>query len=234
MVIVDGVGANPLLSSISIPTKILKANFESKLRAIATLSEFELSPSHLNTIEIVEDATVCGIMRFNTKKGDFEAHTESYNLSAPTTKLNTLRVFRALQITKPILLEGSPGVGKTSLVCKLASLTGNKLIRINLSEQTDLMDLFGSDLPVESESSDSPKFAWRDGPFLQAMTLGYWILLDELNLATQQVLEGLNACLDHRGSVYIPELDKTFLKSPNFRIFAAQNPQGIFTSFISI
>lgn len=64
----------------------------------------------------------------------------------------------------------------------------------------------------------------RDGPFLQAMKKGHWVLLDELNLASQQVLEGLNACLDHRGSVYIPELDRTFFCHHDFRVFAAQNP----------
>ena len=54
---------------------------------------------------------------------------------------------------------------------------------------------------------------------------GAWILLDELNLATQSVLEGLNACLDHRGEIYIPELDRTFvLDSQNTKIFATQNP----------
>ena len=54
---------------------------------------------------------------------------------------------------------------------------------------------------------------------------GAWILLDELNLATQSVLEGLNACLDHRGEIYVPELDRTFvLDSQNTKIFATQNP----------
>ena len=57
------------------------------------------------------------------------------------------------------------------------------------------------------------KFAWQDGPFLSALKTGKWILLDELNLATQSVLEGLNACLDHRGEVYIPELNRTFIIS---------------------
>ena len=47
------------------------------------------------------------------------------------------------------MLEGSPGVGKTSLITALASATGNPLVRINLSEQTDLVDLFGSDAPAE-------------------------------------------------------------------------------------
>ncbi|CAJ0641917.1 13155_t:CDS:2 [Entrophospora sp. SA101] len=135
---------------------------------------------------------------------------------------NTLRILRAMQAKKPILLEGSPGVGKTSLVSALAAATGHKLIRINLSDQTDLMDLFGSDLPVEG--GDNCEFAWRDAPFLQAMKTGDWILLDELNLASQSVLEGLNSCLDHRGTVYIPELDKEFSCSREFRVFAAQNP----------
>jgi len=48
--------------------------------------------------------------------------------------------------------------------------------------------------------------------------------LNELNLANQTVLEGLNACLDHRGAVFIPELNQEFIRHPNFRIFATQNP----------
>ena len=40
----------------------------------------------------------------------------------------------------------------------------------------------------------------------------------------QSILEGLNALLDHRAEVYIPELAQTFACPPSFRIFAAQNP----------
>ncbi len=42
--------------------------------------------------------------------------------------------------------------------------------------------------------------------------------------AGQSVLEGLNALLDHRAEVYIPELAQTFTCPPSFRVFAAQNP----------
>lgn len=78
-------------------------------------------------------------------------------------------------------------------------------MRINLSEQTDVSDLFGSDLPVpDADEAPSPsrtgsngealeprreaasaKFAWCDGVFLRALKAGKWVLLDELNLATQ-------------------------------------------------
>lgn len=135
---------------------------------------------------------------------------------------NLLRVVRACQVPKSILLEGSPGVGKTSLVQALANACNRQLCRINLSDQTDLIDLFGSDLPVAGGAAG--EFAWQDAAFLTAMQNGDWVLLDEMNLASQAVLEGLNAVLDHRGSVYVPELDRTFAKHPEFRLFAAQNP----------
>ena len=48
------------------------------------------------------------------------------------------------------------------------------------------------------------------------------VLLDELNLASQSVLEGLNAVLDHRAEVYLPELGKSFRCPPSFRVFGAQ------------
>jgi MoxR-like ATPase len=171
-----------------------------------------------------------------------------YNFDAPTTRLNLVRVLRAMQLTKPILLEGSPGVGKTSLIESLAGASGHTLVRINLSEQTDLADLFGHDLPASADASagasaaaggdgrsdaapnggsgsgSGSAFKWVDGVFLKALKAGHWVLLDELNLATQPVLEGLNACLDHRGTVYIPELDATFVCPPTFRVFASQNP----------
>lgn len=79
---------------------------------------------------------------------------------------------------RAILLEGSPGVGKTSLVQAVAKASGHKLIRINLSEQTDVSDLFGADLPTDG--GDGGSFEWRDGPFLRALKEGSWILLDEV------------------------------------------------------
>ena len=147
-----------------------------------------------------------GISPFYISKGDkiINEAGPSFTFLAPTTQQNTLKLLRALQLRKPLLLEGSPGVGKTSLVSALAKASGHTCLRINLSDQTDVSDLFGADLPVEGGRGG--EFAWRDGPFLRALKAGHWILLDELNLASQSVLEGLNACFDHRGEVYIPEL----------------------------
>ncbi|XP_029902559.1 midasin isoform X2 [Myripristis murdjan] len=146
-----------------------------------------------------------------------------YAIAAGTTAVNAQRLLRALKLQRPVLLEGSPGVGKTSLVAALAKASGNHLVRINLSEQTDVTDLFGTDLPVEGGKGG--EFAWRDGPLLAALKAGHWIVLDELNLASQSVLEGLNACFDHRAEIYIPELGMSFqVQHEKTKIFGCQNP----------
>lgn len=158
-----------------------------------------------------------------------------FMFTAPTTQRNLFRLLSALSLHKSILLEGPPGVGKTSLIENLTSAIGYNIVRINLCEHTDLADLFGTDLPAVDENQfDNPtsdgravlgSFVWRDGPLLAALKApNTWILLDELNLAPQSVLEGLNAVLDHRGEVYIPELNKTFKLGNTTRIFASQNP----------
>ena len=49
-----------------------------------------------------------------------------------------------------------------------------KIKRINLSDHTDIADLLGADLPVEG--GDAGHFQWRNGPFLNVMEQGGWIL----------------------------------------------------------
>lgn len=220
MVFVDALGTNN--------TAYLAEDEDSlkdlKLQCIDQLGKFarkELNQYLTDDYQVSISDTSLKIGPFERKRENTTAEAPSFNLSAPTTAMNLMRVIRAMQVHKPILLEGSPGVGKTSLITALATITGNNLTRINLSEQTDLVDLFGSDTPGEK----SGEFVWRDAPFLRAMQNGEWVLLDEMNLASQSVLEGLNACLDHRGEAYVPELDRSFVCHPNFIVFAAQNPQ---------
>ncbi|VDM40792.1 unnamed protein product [Toxocara canis] len=150
-----------------------------------------------------------------------------FTFEAPTCKANIYKIARALSIDKPILIEGAPGCGKSSTVVALAAATGHPLTRLNLSDQTDLSDLFGSDIPVVL-ADGSASFAWKDGPVLSAIKSGHWILLDEMNLASQSVLEGLNSCLDHRRQLFIAELNRCFeigSGSRRSRFFACQNPQ---------
>ena len=223
MVYTDTLGANPA-ALLSIEQPVV---WEERAKCIQKLSELvgtNLSATYNAEIEISLGDMCVNVGPFSLQSTVPAVEDGEFSFDAIATRFNTLRVFRALQLSKPILIEGNPGVGKTALVSAIAKLLGKHLTRINLSEQTDLMDLFGSDVPVEDAKAGT--FAWRDAPFLQAMKAGHWVLLDEMNLASQPVLEGLNACLDHRGEAYVSELNQTFRRHPDFRIFAAQNPHS--------
>ncbi|KAG1748578.1 midasin [Suillus lakei] len=216
MTFLDGLGSFPQLASYSSDAlSRLRNDAIEKLQALVPFKEAEQSHAF-------DASNFVQLGSFAIPKGPLGSVLHDFNLQAPTARENAMRVVRACQVSKPVLLEGSPGVGKTSLITTLAMLSGYQLCRINLSDQTDLMDLFGSDLPVENGSAG--EFAWKDAEFLTAMQEGHWVLLDEMNLAPQAILEGLNAVLDHRGTVYIPELGRSFVRHPAFRVFAAQNP----------
>ena len=219
-------GHNSLNSDAS---QDLKAQLEENLEQ-SIKSKFGSSLVYYDKLPIglIGNDNSIKIDRFILQKGSHPVEDpENFVLDSPIVQANLLKLTRALQLDKPILLEGDPGAGKTSVVTALAKLTGHSLVRINLSEQTDISDLFGSDLPdfALNESDEAPRFVWRDGPMLKAIKDDAWILLDEMNLASQSVLEGLNACFDHRGEIFIPELNKKFRVNRSIsRIFACQNP----------
>lgn len=254
VVFLDGLGSNSSMVSLSMTGQ--NQIYELRKKCLEKLGSDLIDPIELKrnfyrfaveeseedmeyAKQLIHDSSQeFGIGPFLVPKNTHSPSKNFFSIEAPTTFDNVRRVLRGLRIGRSIMLEGSPGVGKTSLIQALADMSGNKLVRINLSEQTDLIDLFGTDLPVEGGKGG--EFCWRDAPFLQAMQNGWWVLLDEINLASQSVLEGLNSCLDHRGTVYLPELDKEFTKAPGFLMFAAQNPlqqgggrKGLPKSFIN-
>jgi hypothetical protein len=127
----------------------------------------------------------------------------------------------------PCALEGETASAKTTSVRWLAWLCRQGFVRLNLNGQTDTGELVGRYVPAAGEGG------WRFGEgFLpQAMREGWWLLLDEVNLAEPQVLERLNPALESPPSLVLSEHDGRRFGAggdvpidPRFRLFATMNP----------
>ncbi|KRX50846.1 Midasin, partial [Trichinella murrelli] len=222
--VIDSFGAKGAAVSVEERKKFGDDVFEHLLKSLESQLG-RVNRSKLLNAHVTNHEDHLQIGCFTVAKGDKQCSTETTTIGVSGMRTyDFFRLARALSVQRPILIQGSPGVGKSTLVMEFAALTGHEIIRINLSEQTDLCDLFGSEFPMMNDKSRQ-MFTWLDGPLLAAVKKGHWVLLDEMNLASQTVLEGLNACFDHRGEITIPELGKTFpVGRTATRFFACQNP----------
>lgn len=59
------------------------------------------------------------------------------------------------------------------------------------------------------------------------MKSGSWVILDELNLCSSEILESLNRLLDDNCELFIPETNEVITPQPGFALFATQNPSGL-------
>ena len=101
-------------------------------------SSQELSTNDLSMV--VDDATMVIADDNNTSNNNNNSdnnpttsthHTDHYILTARSVRENLRRLLRAMQLPRPILLEGPPGVGKTSIISNLAKLTGHTLVSMS-------------------------------------------------------------------------------------------------------
>ncbi|KAL6122770.1 hypothetical protein NUSPORA_00027 [Nucleospora cyclopteri] len=132
---------------------------------------------------------------------------------------NSRKILRSLTFNKGILLIGMPGTGKTSIVQAIARRSNKKLLRINLSENTEISDLLGSHLPI----GNSIKFVPSE--FINYIKNGHWIILDEINLCSQSVLEGINSILDYRRKITVN--NEVVEVHDECKIFGAMNPSTV-------
>lgn len=123
----------------------------------------------------------------------------------------------------PILLEGPTSSGKTTIVEYIAARCGHHVVRINNHEHTDVQEYTGS-----FAADQNGLLSFRDGILVQALRQGHWVILDELNLAPSEVLEALNRLLDDNRELYLAETNETIKPHPHFRLFATQNPSGVY------
>lgn len=83
---------------------------------------------------------------------------------------------------------------------------------------------------LRDEDLPTRPWRWQDGLVVAAMRRGWWVVLDELNLAEPQILERLNSVLERTPSLVLTEHDNAVIGPGgepvhrDFRIFATMNP----------
>jgi MoxR-like ATPase/HEAT repeat protein len=120
----------------------------------------------------------------------------------------------------PLLLMGPTSTGKSFLVKWLAEALGNQHVSYTLNPYISKSELIGGIKPNKQGT-----FVWQDGIILTAAKRGMCLVLEELNLATSEVLEILNDYLITGKFVYSENGDQRVVEPSNeFRLFATANP----------
>jgi midasin len=107
MSLLDGLGSLSQLSTFS-PESLRKLKLEamSKVHELAPLSDI----SHPALRTLAYNHSFLQLGPFAIQRGPREPFTQSFNFQTPTTAENAMRVLRACQVVKPILLEGVLGL----------------------------------------------------------------------------------------------------------------------------
>lgn len=118
----------------------------------------------------------------------------------------------------PVYITGLSGNGKTLMVLQVCHALGREVIRVNITKDTDVFDLFGNYELVNGTTY------WRDGPVLTAMKRGAVLLLDEIDYGTERIL-----CLQGvlEGRSHLDKKRNVLVKpAPGFNIIATANTKG--------
>ncbi len=131
----------------------------------------------------------------------------------------------------PCMLEGETATAKTTAILWLAMLARQEAVRVNLSGHTDTGELVGRFVPSTKGGSRAPAWEFAEGYIPKALREGWWVILDEINLAESQVLERLNPVLEMPPTLVLTENDGRRFGpkgdvpvSEKFRIFGTMNP----------
>jgi len=118
----------------------------------------------------------------------------------------------------PIFITGLSGNGKTTMVEQVCAKTGRECFRVNITKQTDEDDLLGGFRLINGNT------VWQDGPVVSAMKQGGVLLLDEVDLASHNIM-CLQPVLEGKG-VFLKKIGQWITPAAGFTIFATANTKG--------
>lgn len=157
--------------------------------------------------------------RLLLKKKDFNPLTpkaETYIFQPITSQL-----IDSILCCDKMLITGEAGTGKTSHIEQIAARINQPVIRINLNGESRIGDFLGK-IHVEGGRT-----FWKDGVLPTAMKNGYWLILDEIDMAEPNILSLLHPVLEDQGRLVLKESDGEVVNPHgDFRIFATANSVG--------
>ncbi len=118
----------------------------------------------------------------------------------------------------PIFITGLSGNGKTLMVEQVCAKLKRECFRVNITRQTDEDDLLGGFRLINGNT------VWQDGPVVSAMKQGGVLLLDEVDLASHNIM-CLQPVLEGKG-VFLKKIGQWVTPAPGFTVFATANTKG--------
>ena len=114
-----------------------------------------------------------------------------------------------------VLLEGVPGLGKTSLVRTFADALDLRFSRIQFTPDLMPSDIVGTDI-LEDQENGKRGFRFQAGPVFANL-----VLADEINRATPKTQSALLEAMQERT---VTIMGRTYAASAPFFVLATQNP----------
>lgn len=117
-------------------------------------------------------------------------------------------------------LTGPMGSGKSSVIRQVAARLNLPLIEVNAKARLEVADLIGYRTVLGGD------ILFQDGPLTQALRVGAWLLLNEVDLMDPGELAGLNTVLDGGPLVMAENGGEGVHPAPGFGLLCTANSAG--------
>jgi len=118
----------------------------------------------------------------------------------------------------PVFVTGLSGNGKTTMIEQVCAKVKRECYRVNITKQTDEDDLLGGFRLIDGNT------VWQDGPVIAAMKQGGVLLLDEVDLASHNIM-CLQPVLEGKG-IFLKKISRWVAPIDGFTVVATANTKG--------